>query len=110
MKGAEAPAGDGKGDNAANGSEVGPARAYEGAPNADPHAGEVEEVLRRGPAPTVLIRRLRLPEEFESTATFALRFLVDAIRRVLGFYFPTEERLWAEWYAREISEGLRRLG
>jgi Family of unknown function (DUF5677) len=72
------------------------------------HAGaELEDLLKEGKNGEVLIRRLRHPDGFNQVVSFAVDFAVTATRRVLVFYRPAEEKVWAKWYRDEIRERAR---
>jgi hypothetical protein len=74
------------------------------------HGSDLDDHVKRGPAQTMMVRRLRLPLQFETVVSFGVHFALDATKAILFFYRPGEELGFWEWYRREISGPLGRLG
>lgn len=73
------------------------------------HGSDLEDHVKRGPGETMIVRRLRLPLEFNSVVSFGVHFALDATKAILFFYRSGEEPGFWEWYRREISGPLGRF-
>jgi len=58
---------------------------------------------------TLAIRRLRNPSQVSEVASFAIHFLFDATRLVLGKFRPGEEKSLATWYKRDVQKLYNKL-